>query len=174
MPGGVSYSSVSTLASLLLGVPSAPLRQCCFCQQNLKLLSVQLERNRWQILTAVYSGACGGTFVSSVPFQVADRRSCNGWHGRAASQSRFRIPGTECLANTSLKLCREAGSTICSANCTILGGTHPLRWRTSLGGHILSSGDHIPSSRGHISSCGGHIPPVEVTSPPLEVTSPSV
>ena len=79
-------------------------------------LSVLLERNAWQILAAVSSG---GTLSSPEPFQVDDRRSCNGWYGRTARQSRVRIPATDYFRaetrNTSLKLCREADCTICSA-----------------------------------------------------------
>ena len=52
-------------------------------------------------------------------FKVADRRSCNGWHGQAARQSRpsrDRILVTDIFraetANTSLKLAREAQCTI--------------------------------------------------------------
>ena len=74
----------------------APLHHCRFRQPNLKLLSLfaQLERNAWQILAAVCSG---GTLSesSTSPFQVDDRMSCNGWHGRAARQSRVRIPATD-------------------------------------------------------------------------------
>ena len=49
----------------------------------------------------------------------------NGWYGRAARQScSLRLPvriqvTDQCWTNTSLKLCREAACTICSANCTI-------------------------------------------------------
>ena len=82
-----AHNSPAPRSEINLGVPSASLCQCCFRQQNLKFLSVQLERNRWQISRAVSSG---GTFVSSAPFQVADRRSFNGWHWRAACQSRFK------------------------------------------------------------------------------------
>ena len=51
------------------------------CCHGVSALSGQLQRNRWQIRTAWCSG---GTLSSPAPFQVADRRSCNGWHGRAA------------------------------------------------------------------------------------------
>ena len=106
-----------------LGPPSAPIRQGCFLLQKLKLLShsEQQECSRWQILTAVCSGL-GGTLSSPVPCQVDDRRSCNGWHGRAGRQSRVRIHVSDLFqaetANTNLKLCREAYCTVCRAKHT--------------------------------------------------------
>ena len=122
-----------------LGPPSAPIRQCCFPLQKLKLmsLSAQLERNRWQVLTSVCSG---GTLSTPVPFQVDDRRSCNGWHGRAARQSRVRIPATDSFRaehrNTSLKLCREADCTNCSAkHADTEGQTDAAQTRGNAGGN---------------------------------------
>ena len=93
----IRQSLRSSPAVLLnLGDTIAPLHYCRFRQPNLKLLShsAQLERNAWQILAAVCSG---GTLSSPVPFQVDDslRHSCNGWHGRAARQSRDRIPASD-------------------------------------------------------------------------------
>ena len=88
------YVRKSPAVLLNLGDLIAPLHHCRFRQPNLKLLSLfaQLERNAWQILTAVCSG---GTLSSLAPFQVDDRWSCNGWHGRAAHQFRVRIPATD-------------------------------------------------------------------------------
>ena len=68
---------------LNLGDPITQFHHCRFVRQtNLKLLSlsVQLERNAWQILATVCSR---GTLSSTAPLQADYRRSCNGWHGRA-------------------------------------------------------------------------------------------
>ena len=88
------YVRKSPTVLLNLDDPIAPLHHCRFHQPNLKLLSlsVQLERKAWQILAAVSSE---GTLSPPAPFQVDDRRSCNGWHGREARQSRVRIPATD-------------------------------------------------------------------------------
>ena len=112
------YVCKSPTVLMNLGDPIAPLHHCRFRQPNLKLLSLsaQLERNARQILAAVCSGE---TLSSPAPSQVDDRRSCNGWHGRAVRQSRVRIPATDSFRaetrNTGLKLCREADCTICIA-----------------------------------------------------------
>ena len=115
------YVRKSQTFLLNLGHPIAPPHHSRFRQPNLKLLSlsVQLEHKRWQILTVVCSG---GTVCFTVPFQVDDRRSCNGWHGRAARQSLVQILVTDPFlaetANTCLTLCSEADCTVCSAKHT--------------------------------------------------------
>ena len=130
------YVSNSPAIMFNLGPPSAPIRQCCFPLQKLKLLtlSAQQECNRWQILTVVCSG---GTLSSPAPFQVDDRRSCNGWHGRAARQSPVRTPVTDHFraqtAKSNLKLC-------CEADCTFVGRAwilcrihHEAHWHGMMG-----------------------------------------
>ena len=83
------------------------------------------------------------------PFEVADRRSCNGCHGRAAHQSLVWIPVTDLFqaetANTSLKLlvCCEEDCTICSVkytdtDCRALCTRRAACWRARLSQPILS------------------------------------
>ena len=73
------YVRKSPAILLNLGDPSAQLHQCIFRQQKLKLLSlsVQLERNGLQILTAVCRGS---TLSSPAPFKlmtgIAGGNSC--------------------------------------------------------------------------------------------------
>ena len=79
--------------ALRLQVSGSPLesrrsdRTSSYRMVKLKLLSLsaQLDTCRSEQLRYVFSH----------PFQVADRRSCNGWHGRAARQSRDRIPASD-------------------------------------------------------------------------------
>ena len=102
------------------GNSRAPLCQCCFRQQKLKLLSMSAHGT--QRMTDTYSSVQRRYNFFTLPFQLADRLCCDGWHKRAAPQSLDQIPVTDqCQANTILKLlvCREAICTICSANCTI-------------------------------------------------------
>ena len=64
----------------------------------------------------------GGPIYFTRPFQVPDTRTARGQHGPAARQSHVRIPANDSFRaetrNTSLKLCREADCTICSAKHT--------------------------------------------------------
>ena len=51
-------NSLAITGMFNLGLPSAPIHQCCIPLQKLILLSLsaQLDRNLWQILTSVCSG----------------------------------------------------------------------------------------------------------------------
>ena len=82
-------------------------------------IAVSLLPRRTQPMADNYRGSESQTGGGAIHFQVPDTRTARGQHGLAARQSRVRFPATDPFwaetRNTSLKLCREADCTICSA-----------------------------------------------------------
>ena len=84
-------------------------------------IAVTLLPRRTQPMADNYRGrqsrTGGGAIHFTRPVQVPDMLTARGQHGPAARQSRGRIPAAE-TRNISLKLCREADCSICSAKHT--------------------------------------------------------